>query len=130
MDRNIFHQILTHYNRQPSSIEVAKKFGVQPSTLHHWIYSKEVVPRKALQQLHELVPKLKTNLVSRIDRKIEKLEQYKKDLENKVISDQNQLQALILQYDKGKKIKREDEEFDLKYLRKAPTSRQPKPEDL
>lgn len=68
-----------------------------------------------IKRLSQVLPVACEQKLRIYQRKIDKLEQLKADLKNNLQSDKNQLEALLKQSKKGKKIKPEIEEFDLKF---------------
>ena len=71
--------------------------------LRNYIYDSNPIPNKIILRTQTLLPKLLSDKKARVERKIQKLQDYLKVIEEQGISDANQLSAILLQKKKGRK---------------------------
>ena len=114
LEKGVFRQVISHYYFQISGKKIINDLGTSKASLVAYIYGPDDIPEAVLKRLLALLPQARKNTQDRIKRKIEKLEKFAKSFEETEKSDANQLKALILQKQKGKRIAKEEDEFDLK----------------
>lgn len=115
-----FRSIITRYYLKPD--DAASDLGISPATIHDYYYGQRQPPQAVLIRLLNLLPELTEQSCKNVQKKIEKLEYFKTVLKDFGKSAETQLNAMIKQNKKGRKIPKELEEFDLKYTKPGPNS--------
>jgi len=113
LEKQVFSRVIRRYYFEPSNPQATRDLGIPLGTLRRYLYQADPLPQRALNDLTALLPRLLQKRQDLIQKKIAKLENYLKVVEEEYKSDLNQLEALQKQKRKGKKIAPELEEFDL-----------------
>jgi hypothetical protein len=102
------------YYRGIQTRRAAKDFSVRPNAIGFWFQEKNQIPRKHLQAFVRLQPILLERKLEIINKKIAKLEKWKEEINAQHKSYETELRAMLKSYEKGRKIPKEIEEFDLR----------------
>lgn len=106
-----------YYFKKTYSKSAASDLGLTVSAIVGWFIRDDPIPRRAIIKLKNLHPALRDRKLAHIQRKIDKMEAFKLDTIEKAKTFDLQLNAILLDLEKGKKIPKELEEFDLSYLK-------------
>jgi hypothetical protein len=113
LTKGIVKSILIHYYRFALSKDAAADLGLSVSALINWFNTEQRISETSLIKLRNLLPTMKEKKQKRLDYKIAKFERLKQINEEKTKTFELQLNAIILANKKGKKVKKELEDFDL-----------------
>jgi hypothetical protein len=117
LQKQQIHRFLIHYYRFYSSKIAAADLGITNTSIMSWFSRPDPIPKRAIIKLKNLHPALRDRKLANIQKKIDKMEAWKLETIEQAKTFDLQLNAILADLEKGKKIPKELEDFDLRSLK-------------